>query len=100
MSATRTAPRPRRRRRANPTTVGYIAIIAFAFLAGIGAILAVASVGAFITLTNGLRDPATLTDYVLPEETVIYDRTGKIELARFGDAKREVVTFDQIPKVL
>ncbi|MFL5677336.1 MAG: transglycosylase domain-containing protein [Chloroflexota bacterium] len=100
MSATRTAPRPRRRRRANPTTVGYIAIIAFAFLAGIGAILAVASIGAFVALTNGLDDPKTLTNYVLPEETIIYDRTGKIELARFGDAKREVVTFDQIPKVL
>jgi len=100
MSASRTAAPPRRRRRAHPTTVGYIAIIAFAFLAGIGAILAVASVGAFISLMNGLREPATLTDYVLPEETVIYDRTGKIELARFGDAKREVVTFDQIPKVL
>src|SRR4029077_845936 len=44
--------------------------------------------------------PSTLTDYVLPEETVVYDRTGKVELARFGEAKREVVTFDQIPKVL
>ena len=37
---------------------------------------------------------------MLPEETIVYDRTGKIELARFGEAKREVVTFDQIPKVL
>ena len=100
MSATRTAARPKRRRRAHPTTVGYIAIIAFAFLAGVGAIMAVASVGAFVALTNGLDNPASLTDYPLPEETVIYDRTGKIELARFGDAKREVVTFDQIPKVL
>ena len=100
MSATRTAARPKRRRRAHPTTVGYIAIIAFAFLAGVGAIMAVASVSAFVALTNGLENPAKLADYPLPEETIIYDRTGKIELARFGDAKREVVTFDQIPKVL
>ena len=28
---------------------------------------------------------------------VIYDRTGKIELARLGDLKRELVTFDQLP---
>ena len=85
MSATRTAARPRPRRRARPTTIGYIAIIAFLFLAGVGAILAFASVTAFVALTNGLDDPATLTDYPLPEETIIYDRTGKVELARFGD---------------
>ena len=100
MSAARTAARPRPRRRARPTTIGYIAIIAFLFLAGVGAILAFTSVGAFVALTSGLDDPATLTDYPLPQETIIYDRTGKIELARFGDAKREVVTFDEIPKVL
>ena len=99
MSAARTA-RPRSRRRTRPTTVGYLAIIVFLFLAGVGAILALATVGTYVALTQGLDDPSKLTDYVLPEETVIYDRTGKIELARFGDAKREVVTFDQIPKVL
>ncbi len=99
MSAARTA-RPRPRRRTRPTTVGYIAIIVFLFLTGVGAIIAFATVSAYVALANGLDDPAKLSDYVLPEETVIYDRTGKIELARFGDAKREVVTFDEIPKVL
>ena len=37
---------------------------------------------------------------MLPEETVVYDRTGKVELARFGEAKREVVTFEEIPPIL
>ena len=46
------------------------------------------------------RTRSALTQYQLPEETIIYDRTGKIELARFGNAKREVVTFDQIPPIL
>jgi membrane peptidoglycan carboxypeptidase len=80
--------------------VGWIAIIAFVFLAGLGAIAAVAVVGFYTSLTRNLTDPNTLMNYVLPQETVIYDRTGKIELARFGSAQREVVTFDQIPKVL
>ena len=53
-----------------------------------------------MSLTQGLEPPAKLTTYALPQETIIYDRTGKIELARFGDAKRETVTFDEIPKVL
>jgi membrane peptidoglycan carboxypeptidase len=86
--------------RTQPTTVGWIAVILFLFLAAVGAIGAVAAVGVYNALAANLAPPQQLTQYVLHEETIIYDRTGKIELARFGDAKREVVTFDQIPKVL
>ncbi|MDH5243826.1 MAG: penicillin-binding protein, partial [Chloroflexota bacterium] len=31
------------------------------------------------------------------QQTIVYDRTGKIELARLGSLRREVVTFDEIP---
>jgi membrane peptidoglycan carboxypeptidase len=99
MSIQHAAP-ARRIRRTRPTTLGWIAIIVFAFLAGLGAIAAVAVVGIYTSLTGNLADPNTLMNYVLPSETILYDRTGKIELARFGSAKREVVQFDQIPKVL
>ena len=99
MSAVQQA-RPDRAIRTRPTTVGWIAVIIFLFLAGLGAVLAIAAVGVYSSLASGLDSPSTLTDYVLPEETVVYDRTGKVELARFGEAKREVVTFEQIPKVL
>jgi membrane peptidoglycan carboxypeptidase len=99
MSAVQQA-RPDRAVRTRPTTVGWIAVILFLFLAGLGAVLAIAAVGVYNSLASGLDSPSTLTNYVLPEETVVYDRTGKVELARFGEAKREVVTFEQIPKVL
>ena len=99
MSSARTSASPRRVR-TQPTTVGWIAIILFVFLAGIGAIAAIAAIGVYNSLASDLKPPSALTTYVLPQESIIYDRTGKIELARFGDAKREVVTFDQIPKVL
>src|SRR6476661_10459141 len=94
MSAARTAPRTR------PTTVGWIAIIVFVFLAALGTIAALAAVAVFNSVNSGLASPSKLTTYVLPQETIVYDRTGQIELARFGDAKREVVQFDEIPKVL
>ena len=97
MSSDRTAASPRRVR-TQPTTVGWIAIILFVFLAGIGAIVAIAVIGVYNALASDLKPPSALTTYVLPEESIIYDRTGKIELARFGDAKREVVTFDQDPQ--
>jgi len=100
MSSAPPAANPRRIRRTQPTTVGWLGIIIFLFLAGLGAIGAVATIGAYVALTAGLQNPSKLTEYVLHEQTVIYDRTGNTELARFGDAKREVVTFDEIPKVL
>ncbi len=91
---------PHRANGGQPTTQGWIALIVFGFMAGLGIIGALASVGTYIALASDLAPPSQLTQYQLPEETVIYDRTGKIELARFGNAKREVVTFDQIPPVL
>ena len=96
MSAARPAPV----RRSQPTTGGWIALIVFFFLAGLGAITALATVGVYNALASGLPDPKTLETYALPEETVVYDRTGKVELARFGDFKREIVQFQDIPKVL
>ena len=91
---------PRRATGRQPTTQGWIAIIVFAFMAGLGIIGALASVGLYVALASDLRPPSELTQYQLPEETVIYDRTGKIELARFGSARRDVVTFDEIPPIL
>jgi peptidoglycan glycosyltransferase len=87
-------PPPRR------STAGWIAIIVFAFLAAVGILGAIAVLSVYAGLANGLKDPAALTDYTLPEETVLLDRTGKVELARFGDFKRDIVTFDEIPPIL
>ena len=100
MSAARPTAPPRRTPRDQPTTVGWIAVIVFLFLAGLGTIGAIASVVVYESLAAGLPPPQELTNYVLPQETIVYDRTGKIELARFGDARRQVVGFDEIPKVL
>ena len=100
MTSAGSAATPRRAPRTQPNTVGWIAIILFAFLAGVGAIAAIAVIGVYNALAANLAPPSQLTQYVLPEESIIYDRTGTIELARFGDAKREVVTFAEIPKVL
>jgi membrane carboxypeptidase/penicillin-binding protein len=80
--------------------LGYVALIVFLFLTGIGVIGAVAAVIGYNYLASDLEDPAKLRTYVLPEETVIYDRTGATELARFGDFKREVVTYDEIPPII
>ncbi|MBA2700122.1 MAG: transglycosylase domain-containing protein, partial [Chloroflexi bacterium] len=69
-------------------------------------LVAVLTVGAGLLFTvtaynyyaEGLSDPKTaLNDLEFEQQTVIYDRTGKIELARLGELRREVVTFEQLP---
>ena len=90
-------------RRAAPpsrSTAGWLAIIVFAFLAGIGIIGAFAVVSVYAAMSTGLPPVSGLTDLRLPQETVLYDRTGETELARFGEFKREVVPFEEIPPVL
>src|SRR5436190_7235992 len=60
-----------------------------------GALLVAAAYNQYST---GLPAPvAALPDIPFEQQPIIYDRTGKIELARLGDLKRELVTFDQLP---
>jgi membrane peptidoglycan carboxypeptidase len=55
-------------------------------------------VGMYNQYAAGLPEPATaLTAIRFEQQTIVYDRTGKIELARLGDLKRELVSFDEIP---
>ena len=87
-------------RRTSPSTAGWLAIIVMAFLAGVGIIGALATVGVFTSLLRDLPSVSTLDDLPLQEESIIYDRTGKIELARFGDSKRDIVDYKDIPPIL
>jgi membrane peptidoglycan carboxypeptidase len=84
-----------------PTSPGWIAVILFGLLAAIGVLAAVAMIGGYIVLSRGLINPQELAAANPPhEESIVYDRTGKVELARFGDVHREAVAYDQIPKIL
>ena len=56
------------------------------------------AVGAYNHYAAGLPDPvAALNDIEFEQQTIIYDRTGKIELARLGDLKRELVDLRPAP---
>ena len=85
---------------ARPSTAGIIAIVVWVLFALVAFLIAAASVAAFGRLTDNLKDPGAFDDIALQEESVIYDRTGKIELARFGAARREVVAFADIPPIV
>jgi membrane peptidoglycan carboxypeptidase len=59
-----------------------------------------AAVAAVKILSDGLPDPATLTQLSFAEPTVVYDRTGKVELGRFQQEQRRVVTFVEVPRLI
>ena len=97
-----TGPAPRARRAPRrgmgaAATMGLLLLVALVVLGAAGSVVAVVR---FTGLIQDLPDPARLEEIVLPEQSVIYDRTGTIELARFGEFNREVVTFDEVPPVL
>jgi membrane peptidoglycan carboxypeptidase len=51
-------------------------------------------------LSRDLPDQGELERIEFPEESAVYDRTGETEIARFGDVRREVVAWADIPPVL
>ena len=67
----------------------------FLVLGGVGFI---STVSAYAFYSRDLPDPsAALEDLKFEQPSVIYDRSGAIELARFGVLRRELLNFDQIP---
>src|SRR3989304_4506811 len=72
----------------------FVPFVAVAGVAFVGA------VSAYAFYSRDLPDATDLEKIVFNEQSIIYDRTGIVELARFGDQRRETVTFDEIPPVL
>ncbi|MDQ1324859.1 MAG: penicillin-binding protein, partial [Chloroflexota bacterium] len=94
------ATRPRRRARRGIGVAAAKGLVLFAALAALGATGAAFAVSTYSQLAQDLPDPSLLERIELPEQSIVYDRTEKVELARFGEFNREVVAFDQIPPVL
>ncbi len=75
--------------------IPFLLLLVIMLLAGGGLLFTAA---AYNHYADGLPDPkAALSNLGFEQQTVVYDRTGKIELAHLGQLRREVVAFDQIP---
>src|SRR6266508_2168954 len=81
------------------------------FLVALFAVFAVVLVGsvagsvggglaAYNYFAQGLPSPQILEGINLPQSTLIYDRTGKVLLARFECQNRESVTFADVPPMI
>ena len=78
-----------------------IPILLFASFLALGGVALVGAVSAYAHYSRDLPDPKqAFEDLGFDQPSIIYDRTGTVELARLGERKRELVTFDQIPPEL
>ncbi|HEY8987422.1 MAG TPA: transglycosylase domain-containing protein, partial [Candidatus Limnocylindrales bacterium] len=72
-------------------------VIGMSLLVGAAAVGTVAVVGA---LSQDLPDPTSLGALTFAQPTVVYDRTGTIQLGRFQREQRRVVTFAEVPRLV
>ncbi len=78
-----------------------IAIVAVPSIASVGVIAAGGAAGvAIAALDQGLPDVQEFRDLGFSEPTKILDRSGKVELARFWNERREVIDFGEIPPLV
>jgi membrane peptidoglycan carboxypeptidase len=96
---TQTSPRPRGRTRRQ------LAVAIPMFVFGIMSLVAltgfVVVVAVFAAYSQGLQNPKDLENLQFISESIVYDRTGTVELAHFNAGEqREPVTYEQIPPIL
>ena len=77
--------------------MGLLGILVIGGTVGLLGVAAVATVGA---LSTDLPDPSRLKELTFSQPTIVYDRTGDVELARFQREQRRVITFDEVPRLI
>ena len=82
---------------ASRVVVPIVAVIA-AVLIGVTGFASTVAVSTLGVMSSGLPDPTELSDIAFDQPTIVYDRTGKVELGRFEDEHRRVLAFDDLPR--
>jgi membrane peptidoglycan carboxypeptidase len=75
-----------------------IPLLLFASFIVLGSVGFIGTVSAYAYYSRDLKDPATALEGLgFEQPSIVYDRTGTIELARFGVLRRELIGFTDIP---
>jgi membrane peptidoglycan carboxypeptidase len=75
-----------------------IPLLLFSSFLVLGGVGFVGTVSAYAYYSRNLPDPTDLFNNLIFETpSLIYDRTGQVQLASFGELKRELVQFDDLP---
>ena len=80
---------------------GVLALLAIVGFAALSVVLAIATGLTFLNQMEAeLPSVAGFEELDFAEPSIVYDRTGTVELARFQVERRHVVSYEEIPKVL
>ncbi|MEO7664779.1 MAG: transglycosylase domain-containing protein, partial [Candidatus Limnocylindrales bacterium] len=91
----RRAPASRTRRIVLSGLAGLLVVaVASAGLLGLG------GMAVLNAMASGLPDPAQLEHLTFPQPTIVYDRSGTVELARFQQEGRRVVRYAELPPLI
>jgi membrane peptidoglycan carboxypeptidase len=94
-------PRAGRGKRSSSRAAVAISMLVFGGFALVGLVGLIVTVGLFAIYSQGLPPTSDLERIQFGSDSVVFDRTDKIQLATFGTAEnREPVTFDQVPPIL
>ena len=66
----------------------------------LGGSLGLAATATVAVLSADLPDPSTLNTLTFAQPTVVYDRTGTVQLGTFQQERRRVIAYDQVPKLV
>jgi membrane peptidoglycan carboxypeptidase len=78
-----------------------IPLILFSSFLVLGSVGFVGAVSAYAYYSRDLPDPLTaFNDLSFDEPTLVYDRTGQVQLASFGEQQRSLATFAELPPEL
>jgi membrane peptidoglycan carboxypeptidase len=95
----RATARARKGSRTTQLLVGILSVFLVGTLAMAG-IAAVGTAAAVAALSQGLPDPTNLAALTFSQPTIVYDRTGKVQLGVFQREQRRVVSYDEVPKLI
>ena len=76
--------------------LGLVALVVVGVF-GLTGLVGASTIGA---MSAGLPPPTELDKLGFDQPTIVYDRDGKVELGRFEDERRRVLTYDAIPKAI
>ena len=80
--------------------LGALGLIVALLATGVLGTAAVVTVASINVLSEDLPDPSGLATLEFDQPTIVYDRTGKTELARFQQSKRTVVDYRDVPPLV
>ncbi|HXG40926.1 MAG TPA: transglycosylase domain-containing protein, partial [Candidatus Limnocylindrales bacterium] len=92
-----------RRRRAGGSLAPALGALVLATVLGLSGVLAavlLATGAVLAALAADLPEPSRLERLAFAQPSVVYDRSGKVELGRFGAVERRVVAYEEIPELV